>query len=67
MVNELKGSGGSAGLLLQLVRRDLKVRHKNSRLGFLWSIAPPLMQVACITFAMKHATDFARDFDNYSA
>lgn len=55
------------GLLWQLVRRDLKVRYKNSRLGFLWSIAPPLMQVACITFAFKHATDFAARIPSYSA
>lgn len=55
------------GLLWQLVRRDLKVRYKNSRLGFLWSIAPPLMQVAVITFAFRYATDFAAKFDNYSA
>ncbi len=55
------------GLLWQLVRRDLKVRYKNSRLGFLWSIAPPLMQVACITFAFRHATTFAARFDSYSA
>jgi lipopolysaccharide transport system permease protein len=55
------------GLLWQLVRRDLKVRYKNSRLGFLWSIAPPLMQVACITYAMKFATSFAANFDSFSA
>ena len=55
------------GLLWQLVRRDLKVRYKNSRLGFLWSIAPPLMQVLCITFAFKIATGFAKDIPNYSA
>jgi lipopolysaccharide transport system permease protein len=55
------------GLLLQLVKRDLKVRYKNSRLGFLWSIAPPLMQVACITFAFRYATGIAKDFENYSA
>ena len=55
------------GLLWQLVRRDLKVRYKNSRLGFLWSIAPPLMQVAVITFAFRHATNFAAKFPSYSA
>jgi ABC-type polysaccharide/polyol phosphate export permease len=54
-------------LLWQLVRRDLKVRYKNSRLGFFWSVAPPLMQVAVITFALKHATDFAKGFESYSA
>jgi len=55
------------GLLWQLVRRDLKVRYKNSRLGFFWSIAPPLMQVAVITFAFKVATDFAAKIPSYSA
>ncbi len=54
-------------LLWILVRRDLKVRYKNSRLGFLWSIAPPLLQVIVITFALKRATNFASGFDNYSA
>ena len=54
-------------LLWQLVRRDLKVRYKGSRFGFVWSILPPLMQVAVITFALKHATAYAKGFDNYSA
>ncbi|MCC6728892.1 MAG: ABC transporter permease [Chthonomonadales bacterium] len=67
MLAELRELWRFRGTLWQLVRRDLKVRYKNSRLGFLWSIAPPLMQVACITFAMKQATTFAADFQNYSA
>ena len=54
-------------LLWQLIRRDLKVRYKGSRFGFVWSIMPPLMQVAVITFAFKHATTFASGFENYSA
>src|SRR2546430_6845700 len=54
------------GFLGQLVRRDLKVRYKNSRLGFLWSVAPPLMQVVVITFVFTRATDFAK-FPSYSA
>lgn len=37
-------------LLRQLVRRELKVRYKNSVLGFFWSIAPPLLQVLVYTF-----------------
>jgi ABC-type polysaccharide/polyol phosphate export permease len=65
--SDLKELWRFRGLLWQLIKRDLKVRYKNSRLGFLWSIAPPLMQVACITFAFRHATGFAKDFDNYSA
>ena len=54
-------------LLWQLVRRDLKVRYKNSRFGFVWSIMPPLMQVAVITYAFRYATPYAKNFDNYSA
>lgn len=65
--NELSELWRFRGLLWQLVKRDLKVRYKNSRLGFIWSIAPPLLQVAVITFAFKHATSFARNFPSYSA
>ncbi len=32
-------------VLLNLVRRNLKVRYKNSFLGFFWSLLNPLMQV----------------------
>src|SRR5688500_2626204 len=53
--------------LWHFLRRDLKVRYKNSRFGFVWSIMPPLMQVAVITFAFRHATTFAAGFPNYSA
>lgn len=54
-------------LLWVLVRRDLKVRYKNSRLGFFWSIAPPLLQVLVITYAFKNLTGIMRDIPNYSA
>jgi len=40
-------------LLAQLVVRDLKVRYKNSVLGFFWSLANPLIQVAIITVVVK--------------
>jgi lipopolysaccharide transport system permease protein len=66
LLNDLAELWRFRSLLWQLVRRDLKVRYKNSRLGFLWSIAPPLLQVAVITFAFTRATDFAR-IPNYSA
>lgn len=42
-------------LLRQLVRRELKVRYKNSVLGFVWSIFPPLLQVFVYTFFMRVA------------
>jgi len=40
-------------LLQMLVRRELKVRYKNSALGFLWSIVPPLLQVFVYTFVIS--------------
>ena len=30
-------------LLTELVRKDLKVKYKNSALGFIWSLANPLL------------------------
>ena len=33
-------------LLANLVRKDLKVKYKNSTLGFLWSLANPLLYLA---------------------
>ena len=66
MIRELQELWRFRELLWQLVRRDLKVRYKNSKLGFFWSIAPPLMQVACITFVFKYA-GFATHFRSYSA
>lgn len=52
-------------LLLRLVVRDIKVRYKNSMLGFLWSLLNPLLQVAAITFAFRKILSI--DIDNYSA
>ncbi len=40
-------------LLRMLVARELKVRYKNSVLGFLWSIVPPLMQVLVSLFFFR--------------
>jgi lipopolysaccharide transport system permease protein len=52
-------------LLRQLVRRDLKVRYKNSALGFLWSIVPPLLQVLVYTFVFRGVLQVQAK--NYSA
>ena len=41
-------------LLYQFVLRDLKVRYKNSALGFFWSLFNPLLQVATITIVVKY-------------
>ena len=36
-------------LLQMLIARELKVRYKNSALGFLWSIVPPLLSVVVLS------------------
>jgi ABC-2 type transport system permease protein len=40
-------------LLLMFVQRDLKVRYKNSVLGFGWSLINPLVQVLTIAFVIQ--------------
>lgn len=65
MVNELKELLKYRYLLSQLVVRDIKVRYKNSFLGFLWSLANPLLQVATMTVVIKYVMRL--DIPNYSA
>jgi ABC-2 type transport system permease protein len=36
-------------LLAELIRKDLKVKYKNSALGFVWSMANPLLYLAVFT------------------
>ncbi len=52
-------------LLLNLVIRDIKVRYKNSVLGFFWSLTNPLLQVATITVVFKFVLNIG--IPNYSA
>jgi ABC-2 type transport system permease protein len=40
-------------LLLNLVRKELKVRYKNSSLGFLWSLANPAMYLVVFTIVFQ--------------
>jgi ABC-2 type transport system permease protein len=40
-------------VMWNLVRRNLKVRYKNSVLGFFWSLLNPLMQIAVWWFVFK--------------
>lgn len=54
MISELKELFKYKDLLKQLVIRDLKVRYKNSVLGFFWSLLNPLVQVATITIVFKY-------------
>lgn len=52
-------------LLLNLVMRDIKIRYKNSILGFFWSLIIPLSQVATLTIVFKYIMGV--DIPNYSA
>ena len=65
MVNELKELYRYRYLLSQLVVRDIKVRYKNSFLGFFWSLANPLLQVATMTVVIKYVMRL--ELPNYSA
>jgi ABC-2 type transport system permease protein len=40
-------------LLAALVRKDLKVKYKNSALGFVWSLANPLLYLAVFTLVFN--------------
>jgi len=53
MGNELRLLWRYRELLGILVQRDLKVRYKNSLLGFWWSLLNPLAQVFVITLFLK--------------
>lgn len=52
-------------LVMELVRRDLKLRYKNSIGGIAWSLLNPLMQILVITLMMKFIQ--ARPIKDYSA
>src|SRR6266542_2294492 len=40
-------------LLAELVRKDLKVKYKNSALGFVWSMANPLLYLAVFSLVFS--------------
>src|ERR687891_485806 len=40
-------------LLAELVRKDLKVKYKNSAFGFIWSMANPLLYLAVFTLVFS--------------
>ena len=65
MIGHIRELLNYSDLLKQLVVRDLKVRYKNSILGFFWSLLNPLVQVATITIVVKYVLRL--DIDNYSA
>lgn len=44
-------------LLLSMVQRDLKIRYKNSFLGFVWSLLNPLITVTVMTVVFQFIMD----------
>ncbi len=55
MWNDLKKLWQYRELLFSMVSRELKVRYKNSFLGFFWSLLNPLLTVFVISFIFKTA------------
>ena len=65
MLDELRELWKFRELLVTLVARDLKVRYKNSTIGFFWSFLTPLMTVAVMTFAFNYV--MGAEIPNYGA
>ena len=49
-----------------LVRRDLKAKYKDSTLGFFWSLARPLMQLAIYYIVVGKFLSAARGIDDFA-
>ncbi len=43
----------TGALVAQLVRKDLRVKYQGSSLGFIWSLANPLLQLVVYTFVFQ--------------
>ena len=52
MLAELKELWRFRELLFTMVQRDLKIRYKNSVIGFFWSLINPLITVLVMTFVV---------------
>ena len=65
MIESVKEIWQFRPLILELVRRDLKLRYKNSVGGILWSLLNPLMQILSITILLRFIA--ARPIANGSA
>ncbi|HVL38760.1 MAG TPA: ABC transporter permease [Fimbriimonadaceae bacterium] len=65
MLKELKELWRFRELLYSMIERELKIRYKNSFLGFFWSLITPLATVLVITVVFKYLVRI--QVDNYSA
>jgi len=53
LIKEFKTLYQYRALMLGLVKRELKVRYKNSILGFVWSFINPLIAVVILTYVFQ--------------
>ncbi len=65
MIESVKEIWQFRPLIIELVRRDLKLRYKNSVGGILWSMLNPLMQIFSITLLLRFIS--SRPIPNGSA
>lgn len=61
MLEELRELWRFRELLLVMAQRELRVRYKNSALGFLWSFINPLVTTAVMTFVFGRMLDIGPD------
>lgn len=54
MIDQLRELWKYREMLLTMVQRELKIRYKNSVLGFFWSLLNPLITVAVMTLVFKY-------------
>lgn len=65
MLNELKELWKFRELLFSNISRELKIRYKNSVLGFMWSMVNPLLTVLVMTLVFKFF--LGQSVKNYTA
>lgn len=65
MIEDLKELWRFRELLIAMVEREIKIRYKNSVLGFVWSLAMPMATVAVMTLVFQGI--LGNKTQNYSA
>lgn len=45
---------GARELVARLIQRDISVRYRQSILGYIWALIPPIVTVAIFTFLVRH-------------
>lgn len=53
LISGIRSIIGNRGLIVQMTRRDISMRYKNSFLGSMWMIAQPLLQLLLYGFVFQ--------------